>query len=562
MTIYRKAFMAALLAGAASLALASAAEADGKPQSDGTSAPGASTDAQIQALESEIQDLSTQVQDLKRSTSDQYTDVRRVQDEPPAFKFSLDGGRPTFSTADGNFTAAIRTLAQLDWGYYSQSAAASALPASYGPDLSSGANFRRVYLGVQGKVFGDWSYNFNYDFGGSGGTETPGHIQSVYLEYDGLGPLAFRVGAFPPPANIEDGTSAGDTIFLERNSPSDLQRNIAGGDGRDAITILYTGPTVFGALSYTGDKIQDGAKALAAAGATAAPVYGEQEAALGRLSYLPISTDDAHWLIGVNGTYVIRPPDSVPRGTATLSTTPGATALNSITLSDPPELTVDSNGVALASTGALPANHVSQWGVETAGNFQNFYGQAGYYGFEVDRAPVAYKTYSSSTVTATSIVQPSKNSFDGWYAQASWVLTGESKGYSPATGAFTPPKPAHPFSLSKGEWGAFELAARYSDLNLNSHALDDASVITNWTGTATKTYTFYNTVRGGDQRIATLGLNWYPNSAVRFAINYELVQVSRLQTPGTVTTTGVPGLPTLNGGQNLQTIALRAQIGF
>ena len=138
-------------------------------------------------------------------------------------------------------------------------------------------------------MFGDWTYNVNFDFGGSGGTETPGHIQSVYLEYDGLAPWAFRIGAFPPPTSIEDATASGDTIFLERNSPSDLQRNIAGGDGRDAISILYTAPTIFGALSYTGDKIADGAKALAAAGATAAPISTSSRRWSAALSWLPFA---------------------------------------------------------------------------------------------------------------------------------------------------------------------------------------------------------------------------------------------------------------------------------
>ena len=69
-------------------------------------------------------------------------------------------------------------------------------------------------------------------------------------------------------------------------------------------------------------------------------------------------------------------------------------------------------------------------------------------------------------------------------------------------------------------------------------------------------------MRGGDQRIVTLGVNWYPNSVVRFAINYELVQASRLQSPATVTTTGTPSIPVPNGGQNLQTIALRAQLSL
>ena len=547
MKIASRTFAIALLAGTASLALASGAQAAGKHNSDGTSAA-QNNDANIQALESQIQNLSSQVEDLKRSTSDQYTDVQNQQ--AAAVKVTIANGRPTISTADGDFTASIRSLVQYDWGYYSQGAAAASLPAAYGPDLSSGANFRRVYLGVQGKLFGDWSYNFNYDFGGSGGTETPGHIQSVYLQYDGLAPWAFRVGAYPPPANIEDGTSSPDTIFLERNSPSNLQRGLAGGDGRDAVTILYAGDRLFGAVSYTGGKVQDGA------------VFDEQQGVLGRVSDLIYQDSDARLLVGTNGTYVIKLPDAVANGSAILATTPGATALNSVTLSDPPEITIDSNGIKLANTGSLPANHVSQWGVETAGNLQNFYGQAGYYAFEVDRAPVAYKTYASASATATSIVQPSNNNFSAWYVQASWILTGESKGYNAANGAFTPPKPAEPFTLINRGWGVWELAARYSDLNLNAHALDPANVVTNWTGAATKTYTYNNTVRGGDQRIATVGLNWYPNNAVRFALDYQWIDVSRLQAPAAVTTTGTPTLPAVDGGQNIQTIAFRAQVSF
>ena len=36
-------------------------------------------------------------------------------------------------------------------------------------------------------------------------------------------------------------------------------------------------------------------------------------------------------------------------------------------------------------------------------------------------------------------------------------------------------------------------------------------------------------MRGGDQRIFTAGLNWYPNNVIRFAFNYELIQSSKLQ---------------------------------
>jgi phosphate-selective porin OprO and OprP len=576
----RKHLALILLAGTALTALSMPSYADAAQTP-------AQSDPRITLLEQQLRDIQQQLAEIKglqssaasssadssaavvaprRSTSVQYADINKRLDSQTSV--GLDNGRLTVATADGNFTAALRVLAQYDTGYYSQNHAANALPASYGNDFSSGSNFRRMYLGLQGKAFGDWSYNVNFDFGGSGGTETPGHIQSVYLEYDGLAPWGLRIGAFPPPSNIEDSTASGDTIFLERNAPSDLQRNIAGGDGRDAVSILYTAPDVFGALSYTGDKIQDGAKALAAAGATAAPTYDEQQATVGRLSWLPVNQDDATWLVGVNGSYVFSLPNSVARGLANLSNTPGATALNSVTLSDPPELTFDSNGYTLANTGALSANHVSQWGVETAGNWGSLYGQAGYYGYEVDRAAVAF-----ATTTGSQIVQPSNAHFDGWYAQCSWILTGESRLYNPATGSYAAPRVAEPLNFDRGSWGAFEIAARYSELNLNDNVNNAAYVtVANAVGSpaGTHTYDFYNTVRGGDQRIATLGLNWFPNNAIRFALNYEYIQNSRLQSgssPNVLTglqqaTVGVPTLPSLNGGQNMSAVAVRAQLAL
>jgi phosphate-selective porin OprO/OprP len=568
-----------LLTGAAVMALSSTAIAapkdDNNARIESLQQSVANLGAQLQQLKSDQAqsaangDSSAALTDLKRSTSDQYVDLsgQITAATTGQNKASVDNGRLQIASADGRFTAAVRGLLQLDNAYYSQSHSASLLPNSYGPDFGSGANFRRVYLGLSGKVFGDWSYNLNFDFGGSGGTETPGHIQSVYIEYDGLGPWAFRIGAFPPPSNIEDGTASGDTIFTERNSPSDLQRNIAGGDGRDAVSILYTGQTVFGALSYTGNKIGDGAKALAAAGATAAPNFDEQQALVGRFSWLPISTSDVRWLVGVNGTYVIKPPDATINGAADLSTTPGGTARNSITLSDPPELTADSNGYTLTNTAALNASHVTQWGVETALQWGSLYGQAGYYGFNVARTPVAF-----ATTTGTQIIKPSNDNFSAWYVEGTWLLTGENRLYNAATGAFTSPKVAHPFGFGdNGGIGAWELALRYSDTNLNDHINDPANVITAASGTA-RTYDYYNTVRGGDQRIVTAGINWYPNNVIRFALDYELIQSSRLQSgtspnpltgiTATGTATAVPAIPSVNGGQNLSAVALRAQLSL
>jgi phosphate-selective porin OprO/OprP len=111
-------------------------------------------------------------------------------------------------------------------------------------------------------------------------------------------------------------------------------------------------------------------------------------------------------------------------------------------------------------------------------------------------------------------------SFDGWYAQGSWVITGESKTYNPSTGSYTIPKPNAPLSFDQGGIGAWELAARYSVLDLNDNA-GLAGFVTPVGG-----------IRGGEQKIWTLGVNWYPNNAIRFVLDYQHTDVNRLSGTG------------------------------
>jgi phosphate-selective porin OprO/OprP len=448
-----------------------------------------------------------QIDTLSRKLDATQTEARLARQEAPTW--SLAGGRPTVTSADGRFSAAIRMIAQYDSAYYMQSAAAQQFAAANGPDLSSGANFRRAQLGIQGKVFGDWSYYFNYDFAGAGGTETPGHIQQIYVQYDGLAPWAFRIGAFPASAGLEDNTASADTIFLERNSPSDLARNIGGGDGRNGIAITYAGERIYGALTYTGNKVQDSGS------------FDEQQAVVSRLSYLAYASSNLNAVVSVNGTDAFHIAD----------TAAGANAPQTITLSDPPELTVDNTGTKFVSTGALDADQVWEWGVESAVQYQNLYGQAGYFQYGVD-----------SRTTAGGF------NFDGWYAQATWVLTGESRNYSSSTGSFTNPKPRIPFSLSGGGWGAWELAARYSDLNLNDNAGAPGAALP------------AGGLRGGDQRIVTVGLNWFPTSVLKFELQYQNINIGRI---GTIPAGfGHGALSNADVGQTLNTIAFRSQISL
>jgi phosphate-selective porin OprO/OprP len=453
-------------------------------------------------VETRLQQQDQKIDELVAKFGAEQDSRRFVAQEQP--QASVTNGRLQIASSDGRFSAALRATVQYDVGYYMQGEHARTLGT--GPDLSSGSNFRRAQLGLQGKVFGDWSYYFNMDYGsgGSTGTETPGHIQQAYIEYDGFGPFIFRIGAHPPSTGLDDSYAASDQLLMERSSPGDLSRNMAGGDGRDSIELVYQSDKLYGSLAYTGDKAQ------------ATGAFDEQQAVVGRVAYSPVANADWRWLVSVAATDVFRPGD-------------GSSALNSaraFSIKNLSELNVDDNSTAFVQVTNANVTDAWNWNLESAVTYDNFLAQAGYFKYGIDQRGI-------TTLRG--------QGFNGWYAEGSWVLTGESRGYSVANAAFTNPRPRVNFSPDGGGWGAFELAARYSTLDLN----DNEGVV----GGALPA----GGIRGGEQRISTIGLNWYPNQVLKFTLQGQAVQVSKI---GTTT------VPNGNLGQNFNTIALRSQIAF
>jgi phosphate-selective porin OprO/OprP len=93
--------------------------------------------------------------------------------------------------------------------------------------------------------------------------------------------------------------------------------------------------------------------------------------------------------------------------------------------------------------------------------------------------------------------------FTGWYAQAGYFLTGEHRPFRRETATFDRVMPLTEFFLVRTRrgigygWGAFELATRVSQVDLN-----DANI------------------RGGRLTDLTAGLNWYLTPYMRFMTNY------------------------------------------
>src|SRR5258708_28792434 len=92
------------------------------------------------------------------------------------------------------------------------------------------------------------------------------------------------------------------------------------------------------------------------------------------------------------------------------------------------------------------------YSAESAETYVQLFFQGEYFWYKVDRG----------NLSALSSVK-----FDGGYAQASWVLTGESHTYNSALAAYNGIVPLNPFSLTEGGWGAWEIAGRISTIDLN-----------------------------------------------------------------------------------------------
>ena len=232
--------------------------------------------------------------------------------------------------------------------------------------------------------------------------------------------------------------------------------------------------------------------------------------------------------VGASGTYVFSPAD---QGS---SATPPRHAIR---FRERPEIRVDST--RLIDTGPIDAAHASVLGLEFGANWKNFYLQGEHFWFDITRHD------------PTTLDDPS---FKGYYLQGSWILTGESRRYNPVTGSYQNPRPMVPFAKDGG-WGAFELAARYSRMNLDfEEGLEGAAAVP-------------GSIRGGDQKVITLGVNWYLNPNFKVMMNYLMIDVDRLNPagPGNLAPFGpAPSTPP-NGveiGQDLDVVAIRTQYSF
>jgi phosphate-selective porin OprO/OprP len=417
-----------------------------------------------------------------------------------AVKVSMPEGRPTIATADGRLSLAIGALTQFDMGGYFQ----NPNPNTQFPKLNDGVNLRRGRLYFTGK-FDDFTVNITPDFGGSpDGTPT---LFEANVNYTGIKRVTATVGYFHPFVSLEDATFPGDLLFLERPSIINIERSVAAGIQRASLGAKASTEDYFASAYLTGPLFGAQTNTL---------LNGEQVGFIGRLAARPYYDEDWNIHAGFSGQTVFHPNINA-------SGIPGVSR-TTLSFGDQPELRIDFN--RLVNTGTLSARGASAYGGELGVSWRNFLLQGEYYQIGVTQSKLPD-------------VPAPRLGFNGGYVEGSWVFTGEPHPYDAKRAAWGRPEVDHPFSLADGGIGAWELAARYSTVDLNSNVVPGVS------------QSLTGGVYGGQQQIAALALSWYPNDWLRFMLQFQYVDVNKLNSAGTVQI-----------GQHFETIAARAQAAW
>lgn len=142
------------------------------------------------------------------------------------------------------------------------------------------------------------------------------------------------------------------------------------------------------------------------------------------------------------------------------------------------------NSPNFVDTDFIDADDISQFNLEASWRRGPYWVHAEYVGTDVDSAPGG------------------DPGFSGYHITGSWILTGEMREYRYRSGIFGPVPVAR--SVYQGGWGALEVGARYSSLDLTDGLVD-----------------------GGELDIFSLGINWWLTPIFNVNLNYRFITNDR-----------------------------------
>lgn len=350
-------------------------------------------------------------------------------------------------------------------------------------EANDGTEFRRARINFTGTFFKDWKFKTQADFADNNLV-----MKDLFIEYTGMDFMNVTLGQQKQNFSRELLESSNDLMFTERSLMNVLSENVVDrAIGLNLQSKAKKGYTA--ALGIYGNNITPARKTLNAA--------DEGWSISGRGTFAPIEEKTKVVHLGVAGNY--RQADQ------------NGDLYKSATYKYAYETDHMSN-LDLINKSVSNVKNIKMLGLEAAGLYGPFSVGAEYTRQWVDR-----KNGDSNLEV------------DGWYADAAWTITGESRKYK--QGKFHKVSPSKPFSLKNGGWGAWELATRYSNVDVNDGGF-----------------------HGGEMSNMTVAVNWYLNDNIRFMADYVR---SFNFNHAAVTATPTGGDP-----DNNDTFTLRAQLAY
>ncbi len=440
----------------------------------------------------------------------------------PAFAAGMTvdtkGGLEVFELDENNYWFKIGGRMFFDYVYF-QDDENQGNNSSFNTNTSfpSGAHIRAARVTLKGGVGHDWVYKFDIDL-----RDRPGAVFAnfgeAFIGYNGCKNLWFALGQVSIPFGLENWQSANDTMFMELSLASSAFAPDKGlglysewhGNMVTLAGAIYR-PQIAGSRQ-TGDVLSQptnvnvgGVPTPVAGTGPFDSVPGSDDKGIGaRLTFSPVHDDYTVYHAGVSARY-----ESLHEHANDFNYIAGM----EVRARQTPRFFTN-----------IPVNSVHShdvWGFELAGRWGPLLVQGEYMLANVERDDL-YPQFD--------LRNPAGNlEYNGYYIQASYVLTGECRDYDFDSGTFGP---VHPHSRK----GAWELGVRHSYVNLmdNSslagnqrfqfidfvpnNAVDQfgnpAAIADN-----IRTNTTVNDIIGS-AHATTIGLTWWVNDNVRFMANY------------------------------------------
>jgi phosphate-selective porin OprO/OprP len=420
-------------------------------------------------------------EDLEAKTL-QINALKEHVDETDKVKLKMDEKGLQVETADKKFKFKLGGRIQADSSFHSgDDFSKSGVPV----EANDGTELRRGRMRFEGVFYDDWLARIEADF-----ASDKVAVKDAFIQYTGLKDYAvITIGQQKQNFSRELQESSNDMMFTERSLMNILAAPVV--DRAIGLNFESTHDKWTGKLGIFGDSIT-APTTSGSVDANGIPKAGKVALDEGwgissRFIYTPIIEKTKVIHLGVAGNY--RKPDD--NGEVSKS----ASLKNSYK-------TTNMSDLSLIDSGLSNVSDIKMLGLEAGG----IYGPWST-GFEWTKSWINCNE-NCNDIDKTDKVQDGV-SLDAWYAEVGYSITGESRGYK--NGNFGYLKPARPFSLKNGGWGAWELATRYSEADLNDG---------NFTG-------------GGLSNI-TVALNWYINNNFRLMANYTRlldIRNSPLSTP-------------------------------